>query len=64
VAAEKAREILFGRLFTLITSSIVNTHKHVATVKVDNGARVKHVMHRIKIKKITVRFEKQKASLI
>jgi uncharacterized protein len=58
-AAEKAREILFSRVFTLMTSSTVHTHEHEATGKVDDGTRIKHVMYRIKIKKITGRFEKQ-----
>ncbi len=58
-AAEKAREILFGRVFTLMTSSTVHTHGHEETNKIDDSNRVKHVMYRIKIKKITGRFEKQ-----
>jgi uncharacterized protein len=58
-AAEKAREILFGRVFTLMTSSTIHAHEHEATGKVDDSTRVKHVMYRIKIKKITGRFERQ-----
>ncbi len=58
-AAEKAREILFGRVFTLMTSSTVHTHEHETTSEIDDSNRVKHVMYRIKIKKITGRFEKQ-----
>jgi uncharacterized protein len=58
-AAEKAREILFGRVFTLMTSSTVHTHEHEATGELDDSTRVRHVMYRIKIKKITSRFEKQ-----
>lgn len=57
--AAKAREILFGRVFSLMTSSTVHTHEHEATGKVDDSTRVKHVMYRIKIKKVTGRFEKQ-----
>lgn len=58
-AAEKAREILFGRVFTLMTSSTIHAHEHEATAKVDEDTRIKHVMYRIKIKKVTGRFEKQ-----
>lgn len=58
-AAEKAREILFGRVFTLMTSSTVHAHGHGATGILDDSTRIKHVMYRIKIKKITGRFEKQ-----
>lgn len=57
--AEKAREILFGRVFSLMTSSTVHTHEHDASAKVDDNTRVKLVMYRIKIKRITGRFEKQ-----
>jgi uncharacterized protein len=57
--AAKAREILFGRVFSLMTSSTVHTHEHKATEKVDDSTRVKHVMYRIKIKKVTGRFERQ-----
>jgi uncharacterized protein len=58
-AAEKAREILFGRVFTLMTSSTIHAHEHEAAAKVDDSNRLKHVMYRIKIKKITGRFERQ-----
>jgi nitroimidazol reductase NimA-like FMN-containing flavoprotein (pyridoxamine 5'-phosphate oxidase superfamily) len=57
--AEKARDILFGRVFTLMTSSTIHAHEHEATAKVDDSTRVKHVMYRIKIKNKTGRFEKQ-----
>jgi uncharacterized protein len=57
--AEKAREILFGKVFMLMTSSTVHVHEHEATARVDDSTRVRQVMYRIKIKKITGRFEKQ-----
>lgn len=57
--AIKAREILFGRVFSLMTSSTVHAHEHEASGKVDENPRVKHVMYRIKIEKVTGRFEKQ-----
>ncbi len=57
--AEKAREILFGRVFTLMTSSTVHAHEHEISSKVDDNNRIKHVMYRIKIKKVTGRFERQ-----
>jgi uncharacterized protein len=57
--AEKARSILFGKVFTLMTSSTVHAHEHEAGGKVDDSTRVKHVMYRMKIKKVTGRFEKQ-----
>ncbi|QEC65779.1 pyridoxamine 5'-phosphate oxidase family protein [Panacibacter ginsenosidivorans] len=57
--ADEAREVLFGRVFSLMTSSTIHVHEHAATGKVDDSTRVKHVMYRIKIKKVTGRFEKQ-----
>jgi len=58
-AAEKARDFLFNRIFPLLTSSAVHTFGHEEKTKVDDSNRVKYVMYRIKIKKITGRFEKQ-----
>ena len=57
--AEKARDLLFGHVFPLLTSSTVNPYGHEVTAKVDNGTRIKYIMYRIKINKITGRFEKQ-----
>lgn len=57
--AEKAREILFSRVFTLMTSSTIHAHEHEVTGKIDDSTRKKYLMYRIKIKKVTGRFEKQ-----
>ena len=57
--AANAREILFGRVFTLMTSSTVHPHEHKTTAQLDDTARVKYVMYRIKIKEVTGRYEKQ-----
>lgn len=57
--AGKAREMLFDRVFPLMTSSTIHTFEHEVNDKIDDSARVKYVMYRIKIKKITGRFEKQ-----
>jgi nitroimidazol reductase NimA-like FMN-containing flavoprotein (pyridoxamine 5'-phosphate oxidase superfamily) len=57
--SERAREILFNRVFPLMTSSTIHPHQHEVTTKLVNGNRVKYVMYRIKINKITGRFEKQ-----
>jgi uncharacterized protein len=57
--AEKARDILFDHVFPLLTSSTINPYGHEVTAKVDNGTRVKFVMYRIKIRRITGRFERQ-----
>jgi len=57
--AEEARNILFGRVFSLMTSSTIHAHEHGVTGKIDDSNRIKHVMYRIEIKKTTGRFEKQ-----
>jgi uncharacterized protein len=57
--AEEAREILFGRVFPLLTSSTVHPHEHGDTIELDDSTRVKYVMYRIKIMRRTGRFEKQ-----
>jgi uncharacterized protein len=40
-----------------MTSSTIHAHEHEAGGKVDDSNRVKHIMYRIKIEKITGRFE-------
>lgn len=57
--SEKARDILFNRVLPLMTSSTVHSYGHYETGQVDDSTRVKQVMYKIKIKKITGRFEKQ-----
>lgn len=57
--AEKARELLFSRVFMLMTSSTIHAHEHEVTAEVDDSNRKKFVMYRIKIKKLSGRFEKQ-----
>ena len=56
--AENAREILFGRVFSLMTSSTVHSHEHETTAQLDDTARVKYAMYRIKIQEVTGRYEK------
>jgi nitroimidazol reductase NimA-like FMN-containing flavoprotein (pyridoxamine 5'-phosphate oxidase superfamily) len=57
--AEEARDILFTRVFSLMTSSTVHSFEHEVTGKIDDSTRVKYIMYRIKIHKMTGRFEKQ-----
>lgn len=57
--AAKARDVLFNRVFPLMTSSTIHTHEHGVTGKVDDSTRIKQIIYRIKIKKVTGRFEKQ-----
>ncbi len=57
--AEEARVIFFNRIFPLMTSSTIHAHEHEVTGTVNDSTRVKYVMYRIKIEKITGRLEKQ-----
>ena len=57
--AKKARDILFGRVLSLMTSSTIHAHQHEVTGEVDDSNREKYIMYRIKIQKMTGRFEKQ-----
>ncbi len=56
--AKKARDILFSRVFTLMTSSTIHAHEHEVTGELDDNNRVKRVMYRIKIEKLTGRYER------
>lgn len=56
--AMKAREVLFGRVFTLMTGDAIHAHEHEVTSKVDDHTRVKQVMYRIKIKEVSGRYER------
>lgn len=55
--AEEARKILFGKVFSLMTSRTIHPYEHEVTAKPDDSSRVKYVMYRIRIKKLSGRFE-------
>lgn len=57
--AEKASDILSGNIFQLMTSSTVHVHEHEVSANVDDSARIKSFLYRIRIKNMTGRFEKQ-----
>ena len=56
--AEHARDTLINRVFTLLTSSTIHLHEHDEKGTIDDSNRVKTVMYRIKIKKMTGRYER------
>ncbi len=58
-AADMAREMLFGRIFSLMTSSTIHQHQHEVEAVPDDSTRIKYVIYRIKINSVTGRFEKQ-----
>ena len=57
--AKKAREQLFDRVFPLLTSITIHPFEHDEKSKINDGRRIKPVMYRIRISRITGRFEKQ-----
>ena len=56
--AEQARSKFFGRLFPLTTSNSIHPFQHETAYEPDDTMRIKKVMFRINIEKITGRFEK------
>ena len=57
---DAAREKLFSRVLPLMTGSTLHPYGHkVNNATVDDSTRVKNIMYRIVINKITGRFEKQ-----
>jgi len=59
--SERARETFLNRLFPLLTSSTVHKHEHEnkSSAPIDDSTRIKYSMYRIKIIKMTGRFERQ-----
>jgi nitroimidazol reductase NimA-like FMN-containing flavoprotein (pyridoxamine 5'-phosphate oxidase superfamily) len=57
-ASAEARHILFDRVFPLLTSDTIHAHEHETTALVDDSNRVKYVMYKINIQKMTGRFER------
>ncbi len=56
-AFKKGREVFSERFFSMLTSTTVHAHEHAVTTVLDDSNRVKYIMYRIKIKKVTGRFE-------
>ncbi len=55
----KAKEIFFEKVYPMQTSTTVHAHEHAVATVLDDSNRIKHIMYRIKIKKITGRYEKE-----
>lgn len=59
--SERARKKFLDTIFPLMTSSTVHKHEHeegIATA-IDDSTRIKYTMYRIRIEKMTGRFERQ-----
>ena len=57
--AKEARDILFNRVFTLMTSRTLHKHEHEITAEPEEDTRERYIMYRILISEITGRFEKK-----
>ena len=57
-AADQARSKFFGRLFPLTTRNSIHPFQHESANEPDDFNRIKKVMFRIKIEKITSRFDR------
>jgi uncharacterized protein len=55
----KARSYLYDHVLPLMTSSTVHAHEHEVKSNIDDDSRIKKIMYRIRINKMTGRFEKQ-----
>ncbi|WP_336518402.1 pyridoxamine 5'-phosphate oxidase family protein [Pollutibacter soli] len=58
VYASEARDLLFDRVYPLMASTTIHPHEHEVTTVVDVSSGAKYVMYRIKIEKMTGRFER------
>jgi nitroimidazol reductase NimA-like FMN-containing flavoprotein (pyridoxamine 5'-phosphate oxidase superfamily) len=58
-AANKAKEILFDRVYSLRTSSTLHYQENGTEQLKEESNRVKRIMYRIKIKKSSGRFERE-----
>jgi nitroimidazol reductase NimA-like FMN-containing flavoprotein (pyridoxamine 5'-phosphate oxidase superfamily) len=56
--AENAREQLYSKIFSLMTGSAVHNFGHELESAIDENNRIKSVMYRIKVEKITGRYQK------
>lgn len=56
---QAAKELFFNHMLPLMTSSTIHSYGHEVEGTVDDSTRVKNVMYRISIDKVTGRFEKQ-----
>ncbi|MEP6676135.1 MAG: pyridoxamine 5'-phosphate oxidase family protein [Ferruginibacter sp.] len=54
--AGEARQKLYDGVFSLMTGSAVHAHEHAVTDQIDDSNRIKEIVYRIKIEKITGRF--------
>jgi nitroimidazol reductase NimA-like FMN-containing flavoprotein (pyridoxamine 5'-phosphate oxidase superfamily) len=56
---KEAREILLNRVYPLMTTDSPHMYGHETKSEIDDTNRIKPIMYRIKIRKMTGRFEKE-----
>ena len=57
--AHDVRHILFEKDFSLLTNNCVHAHEHEVTCVLDDENRIKEILFRIKIKKVSGRFQNE-----
>ncbi len=57
--AGTGREILFEKEFSLLTNTSVHAHEHAVTSILEDKGRIKEILFRIKIKKVTGRYQNE-----
>ena len=53
------RELLFEKEFSLLTNNSIHAHEHAVTSVLDDENRFKEILFRIKIKKVSGRFQNE-----
>jgi len=57
--AQRVREILYHLVYSLSTNDIVHGHEHATNTEMDDSYRKKTVMFRIRVDKVSGRYERQ-----
>ena len=57
--ADTGREILFEKEFSLLTSTSIHAHEHEVTSVLHDEGRMKDILFKIKIKKVSGRFQNE-----
>ncbi len=57
--ADMGREILFNKEFSLLTSITIHAHEHEVTTVLMDEVRLKEILFRIKIKKVSGRYQNE-----
>lgn len=57
--ADDSRALLFENDFSLLTNNCIHAHEHAVTSVLQDESRIKEILFRIKIKKVTGRYQNE-----